>query len=97
MTPDKLQSLCSFYLAKLDGFHPDVQPKQMSDDQAKTVSHLLSSSTRVAHYKFMCAQASVFAESGQREKAMRWLGFLQGVLWSRNLFTLAELKEQASS
>jgi hypothetical protein len=97
MTPDKLQSLCSLYLAKLDGLCPDIKPRQMSDDQSKMVAHLLTSSTRVAHYKFMCVQASAFVEDGQREKAMRWLGFLQGVLWRRNLFTLAELKEQASS
>ena len=27
------------------------------------------------------------------EKFMRWVGFMQGVLWQRGLFTLEELKE----
>jgi hypothetical protein len=27
------------------------------------------------------------------EKFMRWLGFIQGVLWQRKWFTLEELKE----
>ena len=27
------------------------------------------------------------------EKYMRWLGFIQGVLWQRGWFTLEELKE----
>jgi len=27
------------------------------------------------------------------EKFMRWLGFIQGVLWQRGWFTLEELKE----
>jgi len=97
MTKDKFKSLCSLYLAKLDGLCPEVAPKQMTDDQTREVAHHLSGRDRIAHYKFMCVQASIFMDAGQVEKAMRWLGFLQGVLWRRNLFTLAELKEQASS
>lgn len=31
----------------------------------------------------------------RREKAMRWLGFIQGVLWTMGIFTLDELKEQS--
>jgi len=97
MTTDKLKSLCSLYLAKLDGLCPEIDPKQMTDEQTRDVAHHLQSRDRIAHYKFMCVQASIFADAGQVEKSMRWLGFLQGVLWRRNLFTLAELKEQASS
>jgi hypothetical protein len=69
----------------------------MSDDQTRRTSLALDIYVRVAHYKFMCVQAAVFVGSGQTEKAMRWLGFLQGVMWRSNLFTLAELKEQAVS
>ena len=97
MTTDKLKSLCSLYLEKLDGICPEIAPRQMTGEQAREVAHHLSSRDRIAHYKFMCVQSSIFADAGQVEKAMRWLGFLQGVLWRRNLFTLAELKEQASS
>jgi hypothetical protein len=32
-------------------------------------------------------------EAPRTEKFMRWLGFLQGVLWQRKWFTLEELKE----
>jgi hypothetical protein len=31
----------------------------------------------------------------KREKAMRWLGFIQGVLWMSGTFTLDELKEHS--
>ena len=27
---------------------------------------------------------------------MRWLGFLQGVMWRRNLYTLNELKDHST-
>jgi hypothetical protein len=29
------------------------------------------------------------------EKCMRWLGFIQGVLWSTSVFTLEELKDHS--
>jgi len=44
------------------------------------------------HLLYMCNSIPIFLEEGQREKAMRWLGFMQGVLWSRGGFTLDRLK-----
>jgi hypothetical protein len=32
-----------------------------------------------------------FLRENRTEKVFRWLGFLQGVLWSQNIYTLAEL------
>lgn len=34
-------------------------------------------------------------EDGSERKAMRWLGFMQGVLYSNHLCTLDELKEHS--
>ncbi len=48
-----------------------------------------AASNMIAHLKFMCVSAPTFADNA---KAMRWLGFLQGVLWARGFFTLEELK-----
>lgn len=33
-----------------------------------------------------------FLATGRREKLMRWLGFVQGILWQIEAFTLEELK-----
>ena len=33
-----------------------------------------------------------FLEQNRTEKAMRWLGFMQGVLWHAEVYTLDELK-----
>lgn len=33
-----------------------------------------------------------FPEDGSEKKAMRWLGFMQGVLYITNIFTLEEIK-----
>lgn len=34
-------------------------------------------------------------EDGSERKAMRWLGFAQGVAWHAGVFTLEELKEHS--
>ena len=36
-----------------------------------------------------------FPEDGSVNKAMRWLGFIQGCAFALELFTLAELKEHS--
>ena len=33
-----------------------------------------------------------FVHEGQMEKVFRWLGFIQGVLWSNRAYTLTDLK-----
>lgn len=33
-----------------------------------------------------------FVKENRIEKAFRWLGFIQGVLWAQKVYTLAELK-----
>lgn len=43
------------------------------------------------HLVFMCEEGSTYAE-GRREKAMRWLGFVQGALWAHGLAPIDELK-----
>ncbi len=48
---------------------------------------------RCSHVLWMCAEARKHHEAGKVEKAMRWLGFIQGVLWADNHCTIAELKD----
>jgi hypothetical protein len=40
----------------------------------------------------MLPKAIRFVEEGRRDKAMRWLGFIQGVLWVQRIYTIDELK-----
>lgn len=52
----------------------------------------------VAHLKHMIIEMTTmnnFEPDDQltREKLMRWLGFLQGALWSRGYFSLDKLRE----
>jgi hypothetical protein len=97
MTLEKVRSLVVAYRELLDRRNPEILPAQMGDEDDLELACLLSVSTRVAHYKFMCGKIVALMEEGTTDKAMRWLGFLQGVLWREHGLTLKELKDQSKS
>tara|TARA_Y100000034_G_C6870091_1_gene397104 strand:+ start:983 stop:1264 length:282 start_codon:yes stop_codon:yes gene_type:complete len=44
------------------------------------------------HLLYMCRMGINFIEEGKIDKAMRWLGFIQGVLCQSGIYTIEELK-----
>lgn len=48
---------------------------------------------KLQHVLWMIGQAREFVTANRTEKAFRWLGFVQGVLWSLGLVTIEEAKE----
>ena len=46
----------------------------------------------INHLATMIPQMREFIKANGREKVMRWLGFVQGVLWNKGEFTLNELR-----
>ncbi len=46
----------------------------------------------LAHCHAMLDEMEQFVKDGRMEKCFRWLGFIQGVLWSSGDFVLNELK-----
>lgn len=97
MTNEKLKSLFGIYRAKMDEKMPNIEPKQMTAWDTVQLADAIPAHDRVAHYKYMCEAGQVFVDEGKIDKAMRWLGFLQGVCWRTELFTLDELKKHATS
>ncbi len=47
----------------------------------------------LGHLATMPDQMETMLDHQQTEKAMRWLGFMQGVLWARGVYTLNELRK----
>lgn len=47
---------------------------------------------RDEHLAFMCEEGVRLVEAGRREKAMRWLGFVQGALWASGRAPIDTLK-----
>jgi len=47
------------------------------------------------HCHAMVRKIEFFLHQERKDKAFRWLGFLQGVLWSQGIYTLEELKNHS--
>jgi hypothetical protein len=45
------------------------------------------------HCLFMCGSIKKFASDGESEKAIRWICFIQGVLWSSGLASVDSMRE----
>ena len=46
----------------------------------------------LSHVRTMMPRMRGFLREGRIEKTMRWLGFIQGVLWIQNIYSLEALK-----
>lgn len=88
MTKEKTQQAFTFYKDFLDRLLPGPA-KQLAAGESGQTFTAVAASSMIAHLKFMCVSAPTFTDN---TKVMRWLGFLQGVLWARGFFTLEELK-----
>jgi hypothetical protein len=47
---------------------------------------------QLLHVRQMIPKTIQFLYDQRIEKAMRWLGFIQGALWSHNIYTIEEMK-----
>ncbi|MFA6536591.1 MAG: hypothetical protein WC250_00645 [Candidatus Paceibacterota bacterium] len=56
---------------------------------------LTSDQSGFEHCHGMLDRMVKFVQEGRLEKAFRWLGFIQGFLWSRRVFALAEHNDKA--
>lgn len=85
MTTDKLTRVFGFYrqwIGETFGYH-GIEP---APDDPTGYEHL-ASMCYIAAYELVPA--------GRIEKAMRWLGFIQGVLVTKHYFTLEDVKKHS--
>lgn len=83
MTDTKILEALAVYRKAMKNFDPE-RLTDLSTDPTHT--------GRWSHVRWMCDEAAVFVAQGRREKAMRWLGFIQGALWQTGAFTIEQLK-----
>jgi hypothetical protein len=84
MTNQQIIDLCKSYIERLDeewGVYKAVR----NDKADGPYEHL-------CHCKWMLAEIPKFLEENQ-EKAMRWIGFVQGVFWSNGIYSVYEMRE----
>jgi hypothetical protein len=85
MTPEQLVQVCTKYeseLQKLVGEAKRASPDISGPDDRTACGHIL----------WMCEQTKSYAAQDM-EKACRWLGYIQGVLWMSGLRTISEMRD----
>lgn len=58
----------------------------------KVVPRPPSVNRQASHLRYMIAEIKKW-DASRIEKAFRWLGFIQGAMWSQNICGIEELKE----
>lgn len=64
-----------------------------SPNRHLTAATLPAKASALSHALWMCEQARHHLDTGSWDKAMRWLGFIQGVLWCFGVASIDEMKE----
>ena len=91
MTSDKLIRVFAFYKSILA--ERNVNPEQLVGYELTGPEQ--GSVASLAHVAWMCSEAIELVRNGRKEKAFRWLGFVQGVLWSEGIFGLEDEKKHS--
>ncbi|MBE0477000.1 MAG: hypothetical protein IBX62_07890 [Coriobacteriia bacterium] len=72
------------------GYKPEPYP----DLEGKVGGNIFAAGKFEAlnHAYWMCGETKNFLRQGREAKALRWLGFIQGLLFLGGVFSIAELK-----
>ncbi len=85
MDKTKCQKAIAFYRAKFKELDIPAQAHSLT-------VRVYNDRVALAHCHQMLDKMEQFLNDGKIEKFMRWLGFIQGVLWRCHEFSLEELK-----
>lgn len=69
----------------------EVEPHRLSSEELDHTS--VVSDEFHQHLLWLCVAGRQLVDEGRTDKAMRWLGFVQGCLFAVGISTIAELKE----
>ena len=89
MTDEQVKQVLDAYRARLE--KEGYTPHQIDFDRT-TAS--FPRSRQLEHVAWMCGEIQRALDEGDRERAMRWFGFTQGVLWAQGVYAVNELREQ---
>lgn len=78
MTGEMVKQVCDLYTAKAKTAFRERFPEKKSH----AVDYAIT----------MCEKTKGFIDEGRTEKAMRWLGFIQGVFWTEGVYSIDEMR-----
>lgn len=88
MTPDGVRNTLRLCISRLNERFPGMQAIAMPEDDMKK-TQILPHIITIPHLLFMCEEIVKFDDT---EKTMRWLGFIQGVMWAEGLASINEMR-----
>jgi len=93
MTNKKILHILELYEAILWRYHPikAVDEEVLWNDEY-SVFIPKRKDEALAHILAMVLQTRKLIEQGHKQEAMKWLGFIQGVLWLSGRFSLEKIK-----
>ena len=95
MTKDRIRKMAEYYGACLLGYE---SRKYKSDKKINFSFNDKGGREAVfGHLQFMIGEIKVFLEQDRIEKALRWLGFIQGCLWMAGVCSIDQLREHNRS
>lgn len=92
MNKEQIQTVLNKYLKDLD--FVNVVPVRHSSDRKINASLIGSTPILLEHAAWMCNETLTKLENfdENRDKIMRWLGFIQGSLWAAGFYTVEKMK-----
>ena len=76
----------------LQGYEADIRKHRGRMDVHMLPMERTKKMAELDHLLEMIPKAIQFIYDQRIEKAMRWLGFIQGSLWTHGIFTIEEMK-----
>ena len=92
MTPEKTKEAFLRIHEILDKRQPFLKGKRLNEQDMQLQAQHIGYIAKHEHLMFMAEEGQKLVDSGRTEKAMRWLGFLQGALWGLSFTTIEEQK-----
>ena len=83
MSNKKINKVLDIYEAKVKDILDRIAPPTCDEDQVVW--------DKYSHLYEMIGKIRVFLKEDRREKAFRWLGFMQGAFWSNNIYSIEEM------
>jgi hypothetical protein len=83
MSPEKIKELMHFYTRAI-GLEPRRDDQGFGGKDTNVALH---------HAVWMCGEVIQFANTQRMAKANRWIGFIQGVLWSHGVMTIDQMRQ----
>jgi len=93
MDSEKVRQVCASYEQLLQERVPmPLTAERLPEGYSDCTLHTIPTLARFKHLLFMAQEIPKLMDAGRVEKAMRWLGWLQGALWAAGMETLEEAK-----